>query len=396
MHKKTTRELAPRAASPRPSPSARVAHVVRTFGVLSETFVPDSIAALDAVGWQAWVVASSATNRESFPFPPDDRLLTGSRPPLTGRLAKRAFLQPPSARRAAWLRPALERIDPAVVHAQFGWAAVDVMAATRALNLPLIATFHMPDPLVPRSRRWRREYQRLYAELAVAVAVSDFVADVLRSEGYAGRLEVIPAGIPLERLPFRGPRPDSNDDRLLFIGRLVHYKGLDVLLRALPRVQAAHPRVRLEIIGAGPEGPAMQRLAAEVGVSGAVCFRGALPHDAVIAALERSDVLVIPSRQDAPHQLGEGSPVAPKEAMAVGLPVVGTRNGGIPSTIPPAFRQELVSEGSSSELAERLIETLSGRSGWLERSQAGRDWVASQFDWSVLAERIADLYAAST
>ena len=102
-------------------------------------------------------------------------------------------------------------------------------------------------------------------------------------------------------------------------------------------------------------------------------------------------MLVAPSRTASTGQ-AEGLGNVTKEAFAVGLQVVATANGGLPETIPPAYRSELVPEGDPLSLAKQLAALLDRRSGWPARAEVGRQWVQQSFDWRRLAPRIAGAY----
>jgi colanic acid/amylovoran biosynthesis glycosyltransferase len=234
-------------------------------------------------------------------------------------------------------------------------------------------------------------YRRLFEQVEHALVVSRFLEAKLRALGFGGQVHVVPSGIRLGNFPFRGARATQDELRLLFIGRLVPYKGLDVLLKALPVLPR---RATLEVIGDGPARARSEALAQELGVAGRVAFRGARSHAEVLRALQRADVLVVPSKTMPTGQAESLSNVV-KEGLAVGLQVVASRSGGIPEVVPPQLRDELVPEDDPVALAERLTGYLDERGGWEERARSGRAWVEEHFDWRQLAPRIAAVYEAA-
>lgn len=369
----------------------RVTHVARAYGLPSETFVAETVERLEAHGWEGRVVTASVGRRDWFPHPPDDRLHLARRPSLAARAAGRLRRRETVERSASWYTPAIVATAPDLVHAHFGWAGPLAAPAARRLDVPLAVTFHATDVTV-----WpnevpgnRRAYDTLFERLELAMAVSRFTETALRRAGYSGPVAIEPAGISLADLPFRGPRPPGGPVELLFVGRLVPRKGLDVLLRALPALAGA----RLTVVGDGPLRAHSEALAEEVG--GTVAFRGALPHAEVRSALLRSDVLVMPSRMTADGE-AEGSPTVLKEALAVGLAVVATDNGGTVEVLPPEHRAEIVPEDDPDALAERIAALIADRDSWGARAAAGRRWVETEFDAERLAERLAERYAALT
>jgi glycosyltransferase involved in cell wall biosynthesis len=359
----------------------------------SETFLAEVVRGLDRLGWEAWVASErEPVNREAFPFPPDGRLLRPQPPSRARRALGRAVRRSPRERGAAWWRPLVDRVRPALQHVHFGWLAATV--AFERLGAPLIVAFHGSDvrSWPHRSTENRRAFDALLRSLDVATSSSRSIAAALRSLGYGGRIEVIPPGVPLDRFAFREPERDAAPPRLLFVGRQVQCKGLDVLLRALPSVLGRHPGATLTVIGEGPEAPRHAQLVRTLRLGESVRFLGACAHADVAVELRRAHALVVPSRTEA-SGAAEGSPVAPKEALATGVPVVATTCGGLPEVIPPAQRGSLVPENDAPALAGAIAALLDRPDTWGALAVEGRRWVEEQFDSARLARRLADLYA---
>lgn len=372
--------------------SQRVAHHMRRFGKRSETFVSDAIVAVQAHGWEGWVVTAELEQPPLPPVPPPERVLMGVAPSAAGRLLGRVRRLDAAQRRGRRLVAPVAQVAPRLIHAHFGWAGVDAMLAARQLGLPLVVSFHATDVTVypnrgPDEARWTWQ---LYDQVAVGTSVSSFVDDALRRAGYAGPLVRVPAGVRMDQFPLTPPDRHDGEDRLVFVGRLVARKGLDVLLRALAEVRARRPGVVLTVVGEGEQLAELEALADALGLSGAVRWRGALPHAAVRQAMQDGDVVVMPSRT-MPDGEAEGSPVVTKEALAIGRPVVATDSGGISETLPPALRGELVAYDDPDALAAQLLRVLE-QADWSARIDLGRRWVEQEFDWDVLGGRLASTY----
>ncbi len=156
--------------------------------------------------------------------------------------------------------------------------------------------------------------------------ISSHLAGWARSLG-ARRIVVIPNGADLARFRMARPRRDEvrrglgfSPDALVLttVSRLVRKNAVGDVIRALPLLPS---RATLLVVGDGPELPKLQKLAERL-AAGRVRFLGAVPHAEVPALLAAADVFVRPS-------LSEGMGNAFIEAMAAGVPVVGTRVGGI-------------------------------------------------------------------
>jgi glycosyltransferase involved in cell wall biosynthesis len=147
---------------------------------------------------------------------------------------------------------------------------------------------------------------------------------------------------PEQRQP--GPRPHLE---ILCPARLAHHKGIDVLLRAFAASAAPHPHAQLTIAGGGPDSAMLQALAAKLKLGTAVRFAGALAPAQMSQALDRADIVVLPSRSEA-------LPLALLEALACGKPVVATCVGGIPEMIVCGENGMLVAVDDVAGLAAAL------------------------------------------
>ena len=154
-------------------------------------------------------------------------------------------------------------------------------------------------------------------------------------------------------------------------GRLVEKKGLEYSIRAITRIMQHHPNIRYTIIGDGSLKPDLQQLIEELALSQQVSLLGWRKQEEVIKILDRSQILVAPSVTAA-----DGNQDAPvntlKEAMAMGLPVIGTLHGGIPELIEDAVSGFLVPERNPEAISEKLSYLIEHPEIWVSMGQAGR------------------------
>jgi glycosyltransferase involved in cell wall biosynthesis len=138
--------------------------------------------------------------------------------------------------------------------------------------------------------------------------------------------------------------------RLVMVGSLAQlYKGPDVALRALAICVRGGWNMFLTIVGEGKFRSSLEQQAKQLGLSERVVFRGQLPQGAAVQAeLDRADLFIMPSQT-------EGLPRAMLEAMARGLPCIGSAVGGIPELLPP---EDLFPPGDLVALAQKLQEVL--------------------------------------
>lgn len=181
--------------------------------------------------------------------------------------------------------------------------------------------------------------------------------------------------------PLTAPRDPA---RLCFCGSLEqHYKGLDILLDALVILCDANVPVRLNVLGSGRYLSYYEGGAGPRGLSDTVKFHGSIPRDRVLSLFRDSDMFIMPSRT-------EGLPRAMIEAMAQGLPCIGTNIGGIPELLDEAA---LVPVDDATALAERIEAFLS--SPRLYAEQSARNLSRSRhFQIDRIDKRRRDFHAA--
>ena len=210
------------------------------------------------------------------------------------------------------------------------------------------------------------------------VANSSGLADLARCHASDINIDVIPAGADLNAAtPSTHPTVEQ-PLRLLFVGRLVNQKGLDVLLKALAKMKG---RVdwTLTIAGEGPLRDGLALASRKLGLSDRVVFRGWLKRDHLPAVYEQADVFVLPSRD-------EGMPNAMLEAMAAGLPVIGSKISGLDEVVIDGETGLLVPVEDTDALAHALRTVIEDRDYTFKLGQAARERVAAQFSWAHAAE----------
>jgi rhamnosyl/mannosyltransferase len=260
---------------------------------------------------------------------------------------------------------------------------------------PLVVWFHSE---VVRAR-WKyntlyRPFLRRALTRAHRIVVSSpRLADHARElADFRSKCVVIPFGIDVERLeatPAVTARAaqivaEHPGPRLLFIGRLVPYKGVDVLIDAIASV----PGATALILGDGPLRGELAARAAASGVAGRVRFLGALPDAEVVAHLHACDVFVLPSvsRQ-------ETFGVAQLEAMACGRPVVSTDlETGVPWVNQHEVTGLVVPPGNSERLSDALGRLLSDEAFRHRLGAAARERVQREFTTERMAQRTVSLY----
>jgi glycosyltransferase involved in cell wall biosynthesis len=179
---------------------------------------------------------------------------------------------------------------------------------------------------------------------------------------------------------------------ILTVGRLLSWepgKGVDTVLRALPKVLDAFPRVRYFIIGDGDLRPNLERLAEDVGVSGSVIFLGHQSEEDLKHYYLHTDIFVMPSRQ-------EGFGIVFLEAMGFGKPVVAAAFGGATDIVIDGQTGCLVEYGDVDTLADRLISILRDADLRGRLGSAGRKRVETTYTFTHFRQTLAEILCASS
>lgn len=266
----------------------------------------------------------------------------------------------------------------AVVHVHFGYRLRD---ARRLLGrVPVVVSLHGHDVTAFR-RTWPSYYAPVLGRTDSVVVPSRFLAGVAVDAGArADRVHVIPPGVDTT---FFAPSPlPAGPPEVVFVGRLVEKKGVDVLLAAWPHVRGRVPAARLRIVGQGPLEAAV-RAAADPSVD--VDTSGAGPAQ-VRDALRRASVVCTPSRTAADGDV-ESLLLVNLEAQASGRPVVTTDSAAVPEFVAADRTALVVPEADTAALADALVAVLTDRS-LAERLAAAGPSFAAGFDVRVCARRV--------
>ncbi len=215
------------------------------------------------------------------------------------------------------------------------------------------------------------------------IAVSGMTKNGLELLGVNGdKIHIVPNGIDFKRIGLIPPSPDECD--VIFVGRLIREKNVDILLEALVIVRETMPGVKCHIIGDGPEKERLIEFAFKLGLSQNVRFFEFIEYDEVIAMIKSSKILALPSSR-------EGFGIVVLEAFACGVPVITVKS-------PRNAAYELVNEKTGLVTNPGAAETGSAicllvkDASLRERMACAAKNAAEKYDWDGITGILSRLY----
>lgn len=286
------------------------------------------------------------------------------------------------------LRNQVERFKPEIVHIDeepYNLATFQAMRlAKKAGARALFFTWqnllrHYPPPF-----SWMERYNLKNA--AYAIAGNREGKEVLRAKGYHGRVAIIPQfGVDPE---IYKPSPQkmslSRPFTIGYVGRLVEEKGVDLLLQALSDLPGEW---RLRILGSGPQKERLQSLVRELDLEH-VAFDSPIPSPRMLDYYRGLDLLVLPSRTRTHWKEQFGRVLI--EAMATGVPVVGSDSGEIPQVIGEAGL--IFPEDDALALRGAIEKTMGDEKLRQRLTQAGRERVLERYTQAQIALETYQVY----
>lgn len=169
----------------------------------------------------------------------------------------------------------------------------------------------------------------------------------------------------------------------IFVGRFVAIKNVGMLLRAFARLADRCTGLNLVLVGDGPDRADLESDASRLGLEDRVHFLGTLSGEHLWSCYAAADIFLLPSRYD-------NFPNVVLEAMAMELPVVATRVGGVPSQVDDGVTGFLVPSDDDKTMAERLFDLFSDKGLRISFGRAGLARIHERYDW----RRTAELFLA--
>lgn len=357
----------------------------------TQTFIPVQVNALKRFRPQyvGLIPAQPAYALNSSPI-----LLTHSRS-LGSRVRREAY-------RLTGIAPSyhskIRKVGAKLLHVHFAEGASSAVAISSALRIPVVMHLRGGAEMLPDEELRRHAFQvpylmwrrRAWERASAFLCVSDYIRQKALRAGFpADKLRIHYTGIDFSRFSPSPSVAEKDKNMVLYVGRVIEYKGADHLVRAMQIVRQTNPAAHLVVIGDGTFRPTVQALAEQLNVP---CqFLGEQPAAVVRTWLERARVFCGPSIR-LPGGMSEAFGNVFTEAQAMGVPVVSYRHGGIPETMLNGQTGLLAEEGDHTELAAHLTRYLSDDGFWSRSRELGMTWVRENFDVFKQTAKLESVY----
>ena len=230
-----------------------------------------------------------------------------------------------------------------------------------------------------------RSLQAAAALTALSEATRRFFEPILPA---ARGARVITGGADPDAAQSAEPMPHSRP-YILSAARLdIRHKAIDALIEAFAILAGENPGVDLYITGDGPDRPKLQALAASAGVGERVRFLGVVKRSELWSLYKNAVFFAMPSR------MPEGLGLVFLEAMACGIPVIGTRSGGTPEIVDHGRTGLLIENNTPEELTSAMRQMLNDPEARLRMGAQARELVASRYTWRQFALQYVEVYSS--
>jgi len=197
------------------------------------------------------------------------------------------------------------------------------------------------------------------------------------------------------------PQPDGMQKRkelglqdkkiIISVGRLVHRKGQDKLIEAMPEVLRKIPNAHLLIVGEGPYKNHLEKLVNKLSLKENITFAGRIMYDRLPSYLSAADLFAMPSRSRFFGLEVEGLGIVYLEASACGIPVLAGNSGGAPDAVLEGVTGFCVDGTNVAEIASAVIEICSDAERASHMGAAGRNWIVDQWRWDIWSKEFNEL-----
>jgi len=295
-------------------------------------------------------------------------------------------------RRLNNLPPDLGTFD--IICCQFGYRAVEFIEVYRDKNLKakFVTCFRGSD-LSKHIKENSKKYSQLFVTGDLFLPVCNFFRERLISLGCDPKKIIVQhSAVDCKKFSFRARTLQPNATiQIITVARLTEKKGLEYAIKAIKKLSQKFPNIEYKIVGTGPLKEKLEQFVTKLNMQEKIKLLGWASQDKVAALLNEAHIFIHPSITD---QKGsqEGIPNALKEAMAQGLPVIGTFHAGIPELIENGVSGLLVPEKNAPALAKKIAFLIKNPDLWKNMGIAARKKIKNKFSRERTNDALVEIF----
>ena len=265
-------------------------------------------------------------------------------------------------------------------------------------KMPFVLTLQEGDPKEHIKRRLGIMYflwKFIFSSADAIQVISNYLGKLAIEEGALVEPKVIPNGVNVELFSQRNTGEENNlrqklnitdnDFAIITTSRLVVKNGIDTLIKSMPIISQQIPNVKLLILGTGPEEKNLRNLAAQLGILTSTIFLGDIEQEKIPIYLHVSSVFVRPSRSE-----GLGNSFL--EAMASGVPIIGTMVGGIPDFLEDGVTGLACNVEDENSLAEKAIFLFNNADKKEKIIENAKNLISKSYEWDPISKSMDDIF----
>jgi phosphatidylinositol alpha-1,6-mannosyltransferase len=242
--------------------------------------------------------------------------------------------------------------------------------------------------------------RRIGSTVDVLTYLGDFtraaISKALSQQAQSAMVKIAPGidvdhFLPTDASELRKSLGLSDKKVIVSVGRLVHRKGQDYLIEAMPKILEQVPQAHLLLVGEGPYREHLEKLAKKHKIESSLTFIGRIQYKELPTYICVGDIFAMPSRSRLLGLEVEGLGIVYLEASSCGLPVLAGNSGGAPDAVIQNKTGLVVSGTDTQEIANAAVELLLNVDSSKKMGLLGRQWIIEKWRWEIWSEEFEEL-----
>lgn len=285
----------------------------------------------------------------------------------------------------------LNKEQPDLIHAHFGYDGFKMMRLAETLNIPLLVSFYGSDvSRLPSELGWKHRYKKLAANATHFIAATKFMKSQLVALGFPEeKISIVQFGVELNGSILKEDSPPNH--KIMMVGRMVEKKGFEHGIRAISKLREKGIKPDVDIYGYGPQMDMLKDLSKNNHIEDQVFFHGYQPIHKVFEAFHRHSLMLAPCVTAEDGDM-EGLPNTILEAMSIGTPVVATRHAAIPELIEDKKTGFLVAEKDVDGLADIIEKIIRGDFDLNKIRRNARKMIEENYSIELMVHKVENIY----